>query len=52
MTERQIVRKEDKPIAFITQSVQYVETYHKKEPQQYTTNCRIHRGKCRKLRHQ
>lgn len=52
MTDRLISRRNGKPVTFTTQSVQYIEIGHKKNPQMYTTNCRIHHGKCRKLRHQ
>jgi hypothetical protein len=48
MTERQIVRKEKCPIAFKTQSIQYIETGKKDEPQQYTPNkkgCKKHEHK-------
>lgn len=50
MSEREIVRRDGKPVTFLTNSIQYIPTGKKKDPQQYTPNCKIHRGKCRKLR--
>ena len=47
MAEREMIRRRDDcPIAFKTQSVQYVETGKKDEPQQYRPN-----SKCKKLKH-
>lgn len=51
MSEREIVRRNGGvPVTFSTQSVQYIQTGKKKDPQQYTPNCKIHKGRCRKLK--
>lgn len=51
MSERKISRKNGKPVAFATQSIQFVRIGKKKEPQMYTPSCKIHKGRCKKLRH-
>jgi hypothetical protein len=51
MAEREIVRRNGQPVMFTTQLIQYIETGKKKDPQLYTPSCKVHRGKCRKLRH-
>ncbi len=45
--DREIVRKEGKPVMFKGQLVQYVRIGHKHNPQLYTPSCRLHKHKCR-----
>lgn len=48
MTEREIVRRNGCPVAFKTQSIQYIEVGKKEEPQEYTPNkksCKKHEHK-------
>jgi hypothetical protein len=52
MSERLITRRNGYPIMFLSNSIQYIPVGKKKDPQQYTPNCRIHKGKCRKLHDQ
>lgn len=47
MSEREIVRKDGKPFAFKTQTVQFIRIGKKTDPQQYTPSCRIRKNKCR-----
>lgn len=51
MSERTIVRKDDRPFAFKSGIVQYVRCGRKCNPQQYTPNKKPHGLKCRKPRH-
>ena len=48
MSEREIVRKDGIPVAFKGQLVQYIRVGRKKDPQQYTPSCRLHKHRCRK----
>lgn len=47
MSEREIVRKDGKPVAFKSQTVQFIRIGKKSDPQEYTPSCRIHKHKCR-----
>ena len=49
MSEREIVRRNGYPVMFASESIQYIQTGKKKDPQLYTPSCKIHKGKCRKL---